>query len=125
MWRPAPDSGLMTSNGMSLYKTAKLSVLRLAQRAGVSTRVRDSDWRASRLLIVAYHGVSLADEHEWNAELYMPPELLRARLAALRDGGYQEQLCNQWMAFRETMAHTCETARQSEPYLIQYRWRHA
>jgi peptidoglycan/xylan/chitin deacetylase (PgdA/CDA1 family) len=74
---------------MSLYKSAKLSVLQLAQRVGVSTRVRDSDWRSQRLLIVAYHGVSLADEHDWNEQLYMPPELLRARLAALRDGGYQ------------------------------------
>ncbi len=74
---------------MSLYKAGKLSVLRLAQRAGVSTRLRDSDWRSQRLLIVAYHGISLADEHEWNEELYMPPELLRARLTALKEGGYQ------------------------------------
>lgn len=80
---------MVTTNGMSLYKSAKLSVLRLAERAGLSARVRDSDWRSRRLLIVAYHGISLADEHEWNSELYMQAERLRARLKALRDGGYQ------------------------------------
>ncbi|MEP7346031.1 MAG: polysaccharide deacetylase family protein [Gemmatimonadaceae bacterium] len=79
----------MSTNGWSLYKAAKLSVLRLAKRAGMSTRVRDSDWRSERLLIIAYHGVSIADEHECDAELYITPALLRARLTALRNGGYQ------------------------------------
>ncbi|MFN8574010.1 MAG: polysaccharide deacetylase family protein [Gemmatimonadaceae bacterium] len=73
---------------MSLYKTAKLSALALARTTGVTARVRDSHWRGQRLLIIAYHGISLADEHEWSPSLYMPPKLLRARLAALRDGGY-------------------------------------
>ncbi len=73
---------------MSLYKTAKLSALTLARTAGITARVRDSQWREQRLLIIAYHGISLADEHEWSPSLYMPPHLLRERLAALRDGGY-------------------------------------
>lgn len=87
--RVALNGELVNANGVSLYKAAKLSVLRLAQRAGMSSRLRDSDWRSQRLLIIAYHGVSIADEHECDDELYMPPELLRSRLQALRDGGYQ------------------------------------
>lgn len=74
---------------MSLYKTAKLSALALARNTGIAARIRDSQWRAQRLLIIAYHGVSLADEHEWSPSLYMPPSVLRERLTALRDGGYR------------------------------------
>lgn len=74
---------------MSLYKEAKLSVLRVARSTGMTSRVRDSAWRSRRLLIIAYHGVSLADEHEWSPYLYMPRELLRERLTLLRDGHYR------------------------------------
>ena len=87
--RNASNPDPMRTNGMSFFKAAKLSLLHVARRAGMSTRVRDSDWRSERLLIIAYHGVSIADEHECANELYMPPDLLRARLQALRSGGYQ------------------------------------
>ncbi|HEX9485018.1 MAG TPA: polysaccharide deacetylase family protein, partial [Gemmatimonadaceae bacterium] len=41
-----------------------------------------------RLLIVCYHGVSMDDEHEWSPSLYVTQDRLRARLQALREGGY-------------------------------------
>lgn len=69
-------------------KAAKLAFLRQAERAGLFQRVRDSAWRASKLLIVGYHGVSLGDEHLWNPELYISADALAQRLDVLRDGGY-------------------------------------
>lgn len=46
--------------------------------------VRRSQWRQSRLLILCYHGVSLADEHESAPDLYMTAAVLRRRLERLR-----------------------------------------
>ena len=69
-------------------KAAKLWVLQHAERTGLLRRVRDSDWRRRRLLILAYHGISLADEYLWSPELYMQPEALRARFEVIRDQGY-------------------------------------
>ena len=50
---------------------------------------RESGWRGKRLLILGYHGVSSDDEHLWDGALYIPPQLLRRRLEALRAGGYE------------------------------------
>jgi peptidoglycan/xylan/chitin deacetylase (PgdA/CDA1 family) len=50
--------------------------------------VKNSRWRRERLLILAYHGISIEDEHEWNPELYLAPEALHARFRMIRDGGY-------------------------------------
>jgi peptidoglycan/xylan/chitin deacetylase (PgdA/CDA1 family) len=72
-----------------MLRILKLGTLRFLQQSGVSARIRDSRWRWERLLILCYHGVSLADEHEWRPKLYMPPATLRDRFEALRRGGYQ------------------------------------
>lgn len=72
----------------SRRKSVKLWMLNTAKRAGFFRRVRDSQWRERRLLILAYHGISLFDEHEWSPELYMRTDALRARFELLRDGGY-------------------------------------
>lgn len=50
--------------------------------------VRDSRWRERRLLILAYHGISLYDDHLWNPQLYLPLEAVRRRFELVRDGGY-------------------------------------
>lgn len=88
----APDAGDWTNRTAdtqwSRLKRAKLALLESAERSGLSHRVRDSQWRARRLLILAYHGISLRDEHEWNPRLYVPALGLRRRFEVLRDGGY-------------------------------------
>lgn len=67
-----------------MLKSLKLGALRWAARARVSSFVLDSTWRKQRLLILCYHGTSLADEHEWRPSLYVTPSHLRARLELLR-----------------------------------------
>lgn len=46
-----------------------------------------SDWRRSRLAILCYHGVSLADEHEWDPALYLNEATLRRRFDLLQQLG--------------------------------------
>lgn len=68
--------------------TLRESVFRVACATGVLDLIRDSEWRRRRLFIVCYHGVSTRDEHDWNGELYVPPDHLRRRLRSLRDNDY-------------------------------------
>lgn len=65
-------------------RTAKLATLALLRSAGAFHYVADSRWRRERLLILCYHGISLADEHLWRPGLYMTAELLASRLQTLR-----------------------------------------
>ena len=81
-----PDSAPASSR--SKLKSVKLAMLTVALRAGLFRAVRDSAWRSKRLLILAYHGLSLGDEHLWSPELYLPADALRARFEMMRDGGY-------------------------------------
>ena len=62
-------------------KTSSLGVLK---QLGVVDWIAQSAWRRSRLLILCYHGVSLADEHLWNPALYVSASHLERRLALLR-----------------------------------------
>lgn len=72
---------------MSVLKTAKLLTLNVGKSVGVFDVLRQSDWRKHHLLILAYHGVSIDDEHLWNSDLYISPELFRRRMQALKDAG--------------------------------------
>jgi peptidoglycan/xylan/chitin deacetylase (PgdA/CDA1 family) len=62
----------------------KTALFTLANATGVSRRFGDTAWRCRRLIILCYHGVSLADEHEWHPTLYISPRTLARRLDALR-----------------------------------------
>jgi len=72
---------------MSILRTAKLLTLKVGKSIGVFHALSRSEWRKNQLLILAYHGVSLDDEHLWNPELYLSPEQFRSRMQALKDYG--------------------------------------
>lgn len=73
---------------MSTLKNIKRASLQMCKSLGGYRLLQDSPWRRRRLLILCYHGVSIEDEHEWNAELYMHPAALGARFEILKRGGY-------------------------------------
>jgi peptidoglycan/xylan/chitin deacetylase (PgdA/CDA1 family) len=67
-----------------MLRKIKLLALHAANRSGASSLVMNSAWRRQRLLILCYHGISQEDEHLWSPSLYMTPDLLRQRMAALQ-----------------------------------------
>jgi peptidoglycan/xylan/chitin deacetylase (PgdA/CDA1 family) len=67
-----------------MLKKLKQATLHSLKSTGVATFVRDSRWRRQRLLILAYHGISLADEHLWNSSQFMPGDVFRSRLEHLK-----------------------------------------
>jgi len=80
---------MIQNQPLSVLKRLKRGTLGAARIAGVLGFTRETSWRQRRMLILGYHGVSAADEHLWDGELYIPPELLRERFTILRDGGYR------------------------------------
>ena len=71
-----------------MLKRIKQATLRSLKATGVFDRVADSKWRRERLLILCYHGTSLADEHLWRPGLYIDPSLLEQRMQILKAGGH-------------------------------------
>lgn len=69
---------------MSVLKKAKRAVLAVARGTGAYAISARSGRRNSRLLVLGYHGVSLADEHEWHPALFLSPETFRGRLESLK-----------------------------------------
>src|SRR3977135_1389256 len=69
---------------MTMLKKLKQATLQSLKSAGVSTLVHNSRWRRQRLLILAYHGISLSDEHLFNGSQFISAELFRARLELIR-----------------------------------------
>src|SRR5690349_18234118 len=72
---------------MSVLKTVKLLTLNVGKSMGVLQALRQSDWRKEQLLIIAYHGVSIDDEHIWDSDLFLSPDQFRSRMQALKDYG--------------------------------------
>ena len=70
-----------------MLKEIKRATLRSLRALGAFSVVRDSRWRQRRLLILAYHGVSLDDEHQWDNSLYMTPDCFGSRMRALAESG--------------------------------------
>jgi peptidoglycan/xylan/chitin deacetylase (PgdA/CDA1 family) len=70
-----------------MLKKIKKSTLSGLKRLGVFTLAQNSKWRRSRLLIIAYHGISLDDEHWWNPSLFMEPDYFTARMELLYSSG--------------------------------------
>ncbi len=70
-----------------MLKKLKQATLSSLKTSGVFKLVQNSKWRRERLLILAYHGVSMDDEHLWNGSMYMSPEMFRARLATIARTG--------------------------------------
>jgi len=70
-----------------VLKRIKKALFSIARGAGVVERCLNSDWRQQRLLILCYHGTSLADEHLWDPDLYIDRDRLRGRLSYLRSNG--------------------------------------
>jgi peptidoglycan/xylan/chitin deacetylase (PgdA/CDA1 family) len=67
-----------------MLKKFKQLTLKSLKATGVSTLVHDSRWRRQRLLILAFHGISVNDEHLWNSSQYMSATVLRARFELLK-----------------------------------------
>jgi len=68
-----------------MLKKLKQTTLSTLKTSGVFRLAENSGWRHSRLLILAYHGISLDDEHRWDPSLYMNPATFRRRMELLRD----------------------------------------
>lgn len=70
-----------------MLKQFKQAMLRSLKAVRVSSLVEKSRWRRQRLMILAYHGISMDDEHLWSGTQYMPADLFRARLQSLEKSG--------------------------------------
>ncbi len=67
-----------------MLKMTKQNFLKSAKALKLFDLSSKSSWRQNRLLILAYHGISLEDEHLWNPELFIPPDFLRRRFELIR-----------------------------------------
>ncbi len=70
-----------------MLKKLKQVTLGSLKTVGAFSLMQDSKWRRGRLLILAYHGLSLKDEHEWDPDLYMSPDYFYSRLKMLKKFG--------------------------------------
>lgn len=67
--------------------SVRTRVLSGAVATGTTSMALSSAWRTKRLLILCYHGISIADEHDWNGLFYVDAPLFAARLQALHNQG--------------------------------------
>jgi hypothetical protein len=70
-----------------MLKLIKQNLLKSVKVLGLFDLFGKSAWRQNKLLILAYHGVSLEDEHLWNSSLFVPAEFLRRRFEIIKNYG--------------------------------------
>ncbi|MGI8470493.1 MAG: polysaccharide deacetylase family protein [Pyrinomonadaceae bacterium] len=70
-----------------MLKTLKQNLLKSTKTLGLFDFAGNSRWRRNKLLILAYHGISLADEHLWNSSLFVPADFLRRRFEIIKQHG--------------------------------------
>ncbi|SRR6266516_744022 len=68
-----------------MLKKLKQATLGSLKTSGAFTLVQNSKWRRERLLILAYHGVSLSDEHLWNGSHFISADVFRTRLQLFKE----------------------------------------
>jgi len=71
-----------------MLSLGKFALLKTAGATGLMSLVAASRWRARRLLILGYHGISLDSEHAWQPWLYLRQDTLRRRMAWLHKHRY-------------------------------------
>jgi len=71
-----------------MLKKVKKITLEVLNAAGVFDLVCNSRWRSDRLLIIGYHGLSILDEHIWDPQLFMHPDVFEQRLELIKRNGY-------------------------------------
>lgn len=69
---------------MTALRRLKSNLLQVLDAAGINSLILSSSWRARRLVIVCWHGLSNDDEHLWNPGLFLSPDTFRMRLELLR-----------------------------------------
>lgn len=67
-----------------MLKMIKQNFLKSAKALQLFDLLSETSWRQNRLLILAYHGISLEDEHLWNSSLFVPPDFLRQRFELIK-----------------------------------------
>ena len=70
-----------------MLKKSKQLTLQFLKSLGAFTIVQDSKWRRERLLILAYHGISLEDEDQWDPALFMSLQMFRERMGLVKKRG--------------------------------------
>jgi peptidoglycan/xylan/chitin deacetylase (PgdA/CDA1 family) len=73
---------------MGLLRSAKRAVAASLKRTGAFWLASCTPWRRRRLLVLCYHGISIADEHEWSPALYLDQRRFERRMNILRRGRY-------------------------------------
>jgi peptidoglycan/xylan/chitin deacetylase (PgdA/CDA1 family) len=68
-----------------VLKQIKRTTLSVTRACGLDAFLTGSRWRAGRVLILCYHGISLEREHEWDRDLYMSPNSFARRLELLKE----------------------------------------
>jgi peptidoglycan/xylan/chitin deacetylase (PgdA/CDA1 family) len=68
-----------------MLRSLRKATFQALKACGASAALGKTEWRRRRLLVLCFHGVPIADEHEWRPQLYMPQAVLRERFELIQD----------------------------------------